>query len=585
MSNGNKRYLGDVFLNAENYERQKQFLKDIIESYQYKYGGSFDAATLQGKVPGDFATKEQGEKADKALLEPIFLGQKRIENISDRQYIYTDATKLDRESDLIDAITWFENLENDDLTEALKSIYDNVISLTNDLYEKKLDKTTYNDFFANDYSPLKALITRTFQTVIDWNGDEITVLNADLVNGLRFILITQEAYDELPTEKKTFWRNVFIIKDSSEIPADYNSPFSLDLTDGYDFRVFGGKLQVSSVVSDNWKDVCSLEDLLSGTDIDGLIKTFIEEEEYVIETESLKNSLKEVPVADIDSNWDQYPFLSSSLHNDFIKNVTIDGKLSGITYNTDSGTDFTTVNLSLGSHMEGYLAPVQNTLTECKNNLKTVSDNVDFLLTENSSLKASVSSITEKNTTQDSRLGSIERTLQTIDGRIQALDRTANSISDSLENIKNKSKWVPYAETEGANLDSRWASDGYIHLWVNEFLGLGLIKLVYHFSQDASDWTLLPSTITKTTKTGSSGEKFDVYTSSGVWAPLPDKYKPIWEMYLPTNSPKFQVKIVDDDDDVVKNRSKLMFKSSMGATTTKQAKTGMAMGFYRFRQV
>ena len=32
MSDGNKRYLGDVFINEDDYEYQKQFFKDIIES-------------------------------------------------------------------------------------------------------------------------------------------------------------------------------------------------------------------------------------------------------------------------------------------------------------------------------------------------------------------------------------------------------------------------------------------------------------------------------------------------------------------------------------------------------------------------
>ena len=85
MSTGDKRYLGDVFINQENYERQKQFFRDVIDSYQYKYGGSFDAATLQGKIPEDFATKEQGEKADRAILSPLLLGKTESVNISDSQ--------------------------------------------------------------------------------------------------------------------------------------------------------------------------------------------------------------------------------------------------------------------------------------------------------------------------------------------------------------------------------------------------------------------------------------------------------------------------------------------------------------------
>ena len=75
MSDGNKRYLGDVFINAENKEIQRQFFKDVIESYQFQYGGEFNSAFLQGYTPEDFATKEQGEKADSAIISPLQIGQ------------------------------------------------------------------------------------------------------------------------------------------------------------------------------------------------------------------------------------------------------------------------------------------------------------------------------------------------------------------------------------------------------------------------------------------------------------------------------------------------------------------------------
>lgn len=569
MSNGNKRYLGDVFLNAENYERQKQFLKDIIESYQYKYGGSFDAATLQGRVPGDFATREQGEKADRALLEPILLGRKRIENISDSQYIYTDATLLDRESELIDAIPWFDNLENDDLTDALKSIYDNVIYLTNDLYRRKLDKSIFDDFFENDYSPLKQVISRAFQTVIDWNGDEITVLNADLVNGLRFILITQDAYDALPSEKKTFWRNIFIIRDANEIPADYSSPFNLDLTDGYEFRVHDGMLQVSNVISNNWKNVCSLEDLLSGTDLDGLIKVFIEEQEYIIQTDSLIESLKLISRSDVDSNWTNFPFLSSSLHDDFIKNITINGQTTGITYTTDPNTNFTTADLVLGSYMEEYLNPVNTLLFEYSNELANAKTNIDFLLNESSTLTNGLNQVSNVNSDQNETLEEINKTLLNINGQLRSLSSSIENTERELEAIHDKSTWKHYRNTDGAKQESDWAQENTgVNLWVNEFLGIGLIRVKATVTSDAKNWTRLENT---------SG------LVNHEWPALPDKYKPIWDIPIPTTNPKFEVKIADDDDETVKNRSKILYKSSMGATPF-GPKTGLAMGFYRFKQ-
>ena len=151
MSDGNRRYLGDVFIQEENYERQKKFFKDVIESYQWKYGGNFDASTLQGKTPDDFATKAQGENADRALLAPLFLGKSPIGSTTNRQYIYTDAVLLERDDDSeIDSVEWYKNLDKDNLTEALVDIYRQVTAKYNELENEistKLDSSIYENFF------------------------------------------------------------------------------------------------------------------------------------------------------------------------------------------------------------------------------------------------------------------------------------------------------------------------------------------------------------------------------------------------------------------------------------------------------
>lgn len=246
---GDKRYLGDVFINAENYERQKQFFRDIIESYQWKYGGNFDAATLQEKTPDDFATRAQGEKADLAILSPLLLGKTRIRNLSDSQYIYTDAVKLDRDGTGLNDIDWYKNLENDNVTEALIDIYNQVMAIQQDLDDRKLDSDVYNTFLREDYTPFKSSLSDTLEIFIDDNGNEIPMINAGLINGLRFILITQQDYDALPESSKKYWRNVYIIRDPEDIPVDYVDPMHLQLTDGYEFRVHDGYLQ-----SNKWFD-------------------------------------------------------------------------------------------------------------------------------------------------------------------------------------------------------------------------------------------------------------------------------------------------------------------------------------------
>ena len=128
MSDGNKRILGDVWINQENLDRQREFFSDIIESYQDKYGGVFDASTLQGLSASDFATAEQGALAINALQSPLRLGKASLIDIEDKQYIYSDAILIDKDTTDPDSsafdittISWFDQTEN--ITDALVKLY------------------------------------------------------------------------------------------------------------------------------------------------------------------------------------------------------------------------------------------------------------------------------------------------------------------------------------------------------------------------------------------------------------------------------------------------------------------------------
>ena len=220
MINDNKRYLGDVFINAENKEIQAQFFRDIIESYQGKLGGTFNAYSLWDeasqteKLVSDFATAEQGLLAENSLQSPIRIGRKEIANIEDKQYIYTDATLLDDDNQNLMNVEWFSDLTDTSLSNVLIAIRDAVNIINSALQEnidEKLDITTYNTFYNTDYEPFKSSLTNILTEFEDEYGDSVTRLNADMVNGLRFRVITQEKYDQLDAREKNYWRNVFII--------------------------------------------------------------------------------------------------------------------------------------------------------------------------------------------------------------------------------------------------------------------------------------------------------------------------------------------------------------------------------------
>lgn len=449
MSDGNKRYLGDVFINSENYERQKQFFKDIIESYQWKYGGSFDASTLQGKVPTDFATREQGEKADRALLAPIYLGRSEIVNIDDPQYIYTDATLIDSDNRELVEIPWFSALQEDaNLSEMLIAIRRGVMIIEADLQQqinKKLDSSIYYNFYNNDYRPFKQQFDDVFEIGLDLNGNEIKLLNAGLINGLRFILITQDAYNALPDKVKNFWRNIFIIRDPSDIPADYHSPLSLDLSDGYEFRIAMASdgiyyLQVSSVLSDSWKNICSLDELLQGANFNEIVKNFIETKDYVAKDTSLLNSLKNLSDYDIDTNWQELPFLSVSLHDDYVESIKINGSSASnlVTSSVDPTSKFKTVNLNITNAVEPMLTEMKTNISSLLSRMGTAEGKIDTNKGSISTINNQINGIWSVNSEQTN-------TLNDHTNRLTKLQTDLNSAQTTLSTrINSLIKWETY---------------------------------------------------------------------------------------------------------------------------------------------
>lgn len=462
MSDGNKRYLGDVFINEENYERQRQFFKDVIESYQHKHGGDFDAHTLQGLEPEKFATKEQGEKADLAILSPLLLGKTEITNIANSQYIYTDAIKLDRgATNKLDIIQWYNNLENDDITDALESIYNNVIDIQETL------EGNLNDFITSDYTPLKTFINDNSETFLDNDDNEVTKLNASLVNGIRFILITQEEYDELPNEIKNYWRNFFIIKDSSEIPPDYEDPMSWKLTDGYIFAIIDDKLKVKHRSSNEWMDICSLSDFLNGANFDSIIEDFIQENsEYTINSDSLDNSIQNIQPTTINNHWEDYPFLSSSLHDNFVENISINGSSTNISESIDENNGFKNVNIDMNSIINPITTEINNAIDIERQRLDTANTSIN-------SLQNQINNINTKNNNQDISLSDINNQLTNIGNQITSINNNIRNITNSLG-----STWVRKDSQQNQNFA----------YYVNEDLKLVYFYVYAIIDSNSSTW-------------------------------------------------------------------------------------------------
>ena len=451
MSDGNKRYLGDVFINEDDYEYQKQFFKDIIESYQWKYGGNLDASTLQEKVPEDFATAEQGAKAEAAILSPLLLGRTEILNLADQQYIFPDAIQIDKDTETdsgryISLIEWFDELDNTaNLSEMLYTIYQNTMNITNNLDNIKLDKNTYNQFISQDYTPLKELITNSFATFTDEFGTKVTKINADLINGLRFRLITQDAYDSLSDAEKTYWRNVFIIKD--EIPPDYEDPMQWSLSDGYEFRINDGKLQVHNVLSNDWADICTLEDLLTGAGIRGMVKDIMGEE--------ISDVINDIQPIEVEKHWEEYPFLSSSLHNAYIKDLLIDETNTYVTSKLDNKDSLKYLNIDMNQILIDNEVLEPNGATRINKIVDNFTQQLNSQDTRITNINNSVSQLQN-----DTRVSALQNDVTTLRGSINSNSARISTLEKSISNKQDKQLSLVYNNAEDDLYDMSWYSNG-----------------------------------------------------------------------------------------------------------------------------
>lgn len=451
MSDGNKRYLGDIFINEDNYEYQKQFFKDIIESYQWKYGGNFDASTLQEKVPEDFATAEQGAKADSAILSPLHLGRKEILNLADQQYIFPDAIQIDKDIETdsgryISFIEWFDELEDTtNLSEMLYTIYQNTINITDNLNDIKLDKNTYNQFISQDYTPLKELITNSFTIFTDEFGTEVTKINADLINGLRFRLITQDAYDSLSDAEKTYWRNVFIIKD--EIPPDYEDPMQWSLSDGYEFRIDDGKLQVHNVLSNDWADVCTLEDLLTGAGVRSMVKDIMGED--------ISDVINDIQPAEVEAHWEEYPFLSSSLHGVYIKDLLVDETNTYVTSNLDNKDSLKYLNIDMNQILIDNEVLKSNGSTRINEIVDNFTQQLNSQDTRITNINNSVSQLQN-----DTRVSALQNDVTALRGSINSNSARISTLEKSISNKQDKEMSLVYRDAQSNLYEMSWYSNG-----------------------------------------------------------------------------------------------------------------------------
>ena len=213
---GNKKiYIGDVVVNEDNEKYQKQFFEDIIKTF-FGHGNGLDADTVDGYHAYCFATAEQGKKADNALQSPLLVGtETELRNVTETgyQWIFDEGIKVNNDfiqeilkffgDDIEQIPDYFSGNTKDDLTEDrgtgfksnLAIILPGIWRILQKQLENKVDKRPGYDFsqndFTNEYKEKIDIFGSKIKTIECEEGIQKQILDADMVNGLQFILITQ----------------------------------------------------------------------------------------------------------------------------------------------------------------------------------------------------------------------------------------------------------------------------------------------------------------------------------------------------------------------------------------------------------
>ena len=251
----NHRYIGEVYIDPDTDELFQSFMNNILNVYSGP-GKGFDADTLDG-MHWDGDSPQHGIKQyidaqipidDKTYLTQIDIKDKTFSG---------DKINITLDADDIDAI---DNRSNT-TTDTIENVQDALRLLWAGLEEAQDNQ--------DNIIPLLESLQSAIQTD---QGD--TYINADRVNNVRIIPVTQDVYNDLSsatsgTDEYEYFndpRNLFIISEKAAFDNTVDTGLHYSLKTGYYFRLNDGWLQYRHVytddVEDSWCDVADVNNLL-----------------------------------------------------------------------------------------------------------------------------------------------------------------------------------------------------------------------------------------------------------------------------------------------------------------------------------
>lgn len=444
----NKRYVGDVFIDGKTDRLLQEFLTNLFNQYNGE-GKGFNADMLDGHHYSDI--ENELLRLDSEKLSTIMIGNSVFNSEQSSGYlhfsdiIYDDYTSL----------PWRNNIPNNyNITNTLTDLYSSIMNYvddtkvskeqvnenddSNDPRMKVLSDNNFSDTDKQNLDTVSNTVLNSLTAYTDKNGVEHHFLNSYTVNGLRFILITQENYNALKnssiqTERDyvNSWRNVFIIKDANQMPTEmeYSNPLTYDIRDGFLFRLANDEattsvaneidfnssdpiwLQLKHNWETEWTNIVPLQDLFRGININENIINVVEENETIrFNSKALRSVVDDILNDPEHEDYLSLNYIPMNQKHQFIHNVIKDDVTLPTTV-TDQGysnidisdvfdTEFTDIDTRISNITnENHTGSLDTQISSLNQSVNTLNNQIngtqaDAILKQLSSIKASLSNLT-----------------------------------------------------------------------------------------------------------------------------------------------------------------------------------------------
>ena len=447
MAEYNDRYIGEVFIDGKSNKLLQEFLTELFNSYNGP-GKGFNADMVDDWHLDDIITYVDNGLNDK--LSYIRIGNTLFNHISPESFItmldviydgfiqeeqlapWVEKIRMDEPGP--DGTLKYNRLDSTCLDDAYYLSSDIVYDIYTVLNIDKADLADLNerwqqvtqlrddhDALQEDYNKFKEQFIDVFKKIriVDNQGNHIDTyfLDAQMVNGFRFIPITQARYDELPEATKNFWRNIYIISD--DVPDDYIDPIQMEV-----FK----HVQIIYNRSTQWLEyfdglqeepipILSLEDLWSNANMDNTVKTVLQDNStLIINSEALRESLKYVHIPEDES--EDYPFITRSEATVLASEITSSyGQVTSEDWGSFSKFD-------ISNAFNSRFNSLQNSINQLDNKIDVdVNNKINNLSNSIANTYVTKSTYNSNKSTTDSNINSLRSSVNSVQSTLNAVKK------------------------------------------------------------------------------------------------------------------------------------------------------------------